>query len=353
MEIEFQNTEKDYIDFNKILIKQRFQRFQITIVLLLVSILIFFSDDLKHSNFQNCLITIAIYLVVVSVYFYFLPLWSANRKLSKSLIENSFSVEKRKFTITDEGLRTEGTGYDLLRNWDSIKTARRKGKFVQIVTAGDGSVILSEKWFSSEVELSNFLGLIQSKITYQPQAKIINPKYSSASFGAKKPPYLLGLLCIIPLIGAFVGAGLLLYGIFVYKDKWIIIIGAAGILFTVGLYSSLDYSSTHNDTFKKLWIETDKDELNGLVKQIEFYKIQSGHYPDSLKQMDLKGENINIFDPLLISSGDKNGIYNYHRIGKKYTLFSSGIDKIPNTADDIYPSLQIDTSKIGLIINRR
>ena len=60
MEIEFQNTEKDYIDFNKILIKQRFQRFQITIVLLLVSILIFFSDDLKHSNFQNCLITIAI-----------------------------------------------------------------------------------------------------------------------------------------------------------------------------------------------------------------------------------------------------------------------------------------------------
>jgi len=350
MQIEFQNTEKDYIDFNKLQIRQKSQRFQIPIVLVLAGIVAFFSGD--HSNLQNLLITITIYLIAVAFYFYFLPLWRANKKLSKSLIENSFSIEKRKITISDEGLRTEGTGYDLLRNWDSIRSAQRKGKFVQIITASNGFIILSERWFSSEVELSNFIGSIQSKITYRPQNTTTNPKHSSTNFGAKKPPYLLGLLCLIPLIGAFVGAGLLLYGIFVYKDKWIIIIGAAGIIFTVALYGSLDYSTTHNDAFKKLWAESDKGELNGLVKQIEFYKIQNGVYPDSLQQLDLKGEFTNISDPLLTFSGDKNAIFNYHKIGKKYTLFSSGVDKKPNTADDIYPSLQIDTSKIGLIIKK-
>jgi predicted PurR-regulated permease PerM len=54
-----------------------------------------------------------------------------------------------------------------------------------------------------------------------------------------KPPYLLGLLCLIPLVGAFVGLGLLLLGLLKYKDKWLSIIGAAGILFTVLVYSML------------------------------------------------------------------------------------------------------------------
>jgi hypothetical protein len=35
-----------------------------------------------------------------------------------------------------------------------------------------------------------------------------------------KLPYLLGFLCLIPLVGAFVGLDLLLYGLIRYKDKW-------------------------------------------------------------------------------------------------------------------------------------
>ena len=66
-----------------------------------------------------------------------------------------------------------------------------------------------------------------------------------------KPPYLLGLLCIIPLIGAFVGLGLLLYGILKYKDKWLSIIGGAGILWTIVVYSTLSYAGKHNPVFTK------------------------------------------------------------------------------------------------------
>jgi hypothetical protein len=66
-----------------------------------------------------------------------------------------------------------------------------------------------------------------------------------------KPPYLLGLLCLIPLVGAFVGLGLLLYGLIKYKDKWLSIIGAAGILLTVLVYGSLFYAMKNAPIFKK------------------------------------------------------------------------------------------------------
>jgi hypothetical protein len=49
----------------------------------------------------------------------------------------------------------------------------------------------------------------------------------------QRPPYWLGLLCLIPLVGAFVGLGLLLYGIIKYKDKWLVMIGAFGIAWTI------------------------------------------------------------------------------------------------------------------------
>ena len=100
-----------------------------------------------------------------------------------------------------------------------------------------------------------------------------------------KPPYLLGLLCLIPLVGAFVGIGLLLYGLIKYKDKWLSIIGVLGIVWTIAIYSTLIYSSKHSSIFKKGFADISQNQLNSLIKNIEFYKIQHGQYPDSLKQL--------------------------------------------------------------------
>lgn len=136
------------------------------------------------------------------------------------------------------------------------------------------------------------------------------------------PPYLLGLICIIPLVGAFVGLGLLLYGILKYKDKWLVIIGAGGIIWT---------------------------------KDIEFYKLVHGTYPDSLKQLLDDDKLAPINDP---AQGMKIKIkspsyYNYEKIGDKYLIFSSGQDGIPKTSDDLFPKIKItDSTKIGLIKNR-
>jgi hypothetical protein len=169
-----------------------------------------------------------------------------------------------------------------------------------------------------------------------------------------KSPYLLGLLCLLPLIGALVGIGLILYGIFKYKDKWLVAIGIGGLIITIGFYSFLFYNLKYGVNTAKGFATISQNELNSLVKNIEFYKIENGVYPDSLEQLRKPDEVININDPLLIRKMDNNikTTFQYEKIGNKYTLFSVGIDGVPNTADDIYPTiLDADSSKFGLIKN--
>jgi hypothetical protein len=171
-----------------------------------------------------------------------------------------------------------------------------------------------------------------------------------APYRNSKPPYLLGLLCLIPLIGAFVGVGLLLYGLIRYKDKWLCIIGVSGIAFTVLVYSLLSYAGKNASIFKEQFAQLSQMQLNSVVKNIEFYKIQHGQYPESLKQLRVEDQFAPIFDPIQLNQHRQNTNFNYERLGDKYTLFSSGQDGIPHTKDDLYPDIQIsDSTKIGLI----
>ena len=168
-----------------------------------------------------------------------------------------------------------------------------------------------------------------------------------------KPPYLLGLLCLIPLVGAFVGLGLLLYGLIKYKDKWLSIIGAAGILWTIIFYSALFYAGTHVSVFRKGFEDISQMQLNSLVKNVEYYKLVHGQYPDSLKQLLEDDKLAPINDAAQGMKIKGNTYYNYEKIGDRYSLFSSGQDGIPNTKDDLFPQVKItDSSKIGLIRQR-
>lgn len=171
--------------------------------------------------------------------------------------------------------------------------------------------------------------------------------------GKLKPPYLLGLLCLIPLVGAFVGLGLLLYGLFKYKDKWLSIIGAAGILWTILIYSSLFYAGKNATVFKKGFEDISQMQLNSLVKYIEYYKLIHGQYPDRLEQLREDDKLAPINDAAQGMNTKGQVFYNYERIGDKYSLYSSGQDGIPNTKDDLIPQVPItDSSNIGLMKHR-
>jgi hypothetical protein len=91
-------------------------------------------------------------------------------------------------------------------------------------------------------------------------------------------------------------------------------------------------------------------QLNGLVQNIEFYKLQHAQYPDSLPQLRAAYPFVPIDDALQESHLLRNSYYNYKKIGDKYTVFSSGLDGIPHTSDDLFPQVDIpDSTKIGLI----
>ncbi|MFT3701536.1 MAG: type II secretion system protein GspG [Agriterribacter sp.] len=168
-----------------------------------------------------------------------------------------------------------------------------------------------------------------------------------------KFPYLVGLICIIPLIGAFVGLVLLILGLTKYRDKWLVIIGVAGIIWTILIYSFLFFAIKNAKVFKEGFSTISQMQLDRLVKDIEFYKLQHGQYPDKLSQLLNDDPQSQIYDPIELNQMRKNREYNYEKIGDKYVLFSSGQDGIPNTKDDLFPKIIInDSSKIGLIENK-
>jgi len=148
-----------------------------------------------------------------------------------------------------------------------------------------------------------------------------------------------GWLGLIPLVGGFVGIGLIILGIFKYRDKKLIIIGTAALLFTVVIYSSLFYMTAYSDTVGKGTAKISEKFLNSLVKDIEFYKLKNGSYPDNLEQLRSNDDIVQIYDPILTRRpGEKETKFNYKKTGNTYILFSSGLDRMPNTKDDIYPT---------------
>ena len=171
-----------------------------------------------------------------------------------------------------------------------------------------------------------------------------NNKLSDSSKVANKPPYLLGLLGFIPLVGFFVGIGLTLYGLIKYKDKKLVIIGVLCMLFTVFLYSFMIFGLDKFSKVKESWAELSQHQINELVKDVEYYKLQNGKYPESLKQLS----NVNIQDPVKGLNAREKDVFIYKNLGDKYLLFSVGLDGKPNTKDDIYPKVK-PNSNIGWI----
>ena len=136
-------------------------------------------------------------------------------------------------------------------------------------------------------------------------------------------------------------------GVVKYKDKRLIFIGCLAIFFTVAIYGFLYYLTYYSDFGKREFAEIAQKKLNNLVPEIEFFKLKKGRYPDSLEQLLEVNELTDFSDPVSGNGGDNYRPFNYKKIGQHYTLFSSGIDQIINTNDDIYP--RVDTGHLGLI----
>lgn len=165
----------------------------------------------------------------------------------------------------------------------------------------------------------------------------------------QKPPYKLGLLGIIPLVGFFVGLGLVLYSAFRYKDRKLTFIGIAGMAWTVIVYSLLFRYMFSGPGANAATIEFSKNSLTTLVKNIEFYRIQHNEYPDSLEQAVTPKEAYLLIDPINAFERHTPSKFEYKNLGEHYLLFSVGKDGKANTGDDLYPIIDSTNNKNGWI----
>jgi hypothetical protein len=362
MEIEYQNTKADFIEFGKSFLIKRIQKGKILVFSTILVISLAAGLTGTPFNWFTFAVSFAIFSIFYFVVNYLFPLFKIHRQTDIKLKDQS-SLEKKRMIVGDEGIKVESESKTSFFKWESIKKVNSNNKFIWLGVGDKRSILLSKKYFVSEDQATSFLGHIQimiiktngastsSNIEYHESSQRTANTSISDLIERSKPPYLLGLLCIIPLVGAFVGFGLLMYGIFKYKDKWLVIIGAAGIVWTIYVYSSLNYDRNSKEVRDGL-AKSSQMEINGLMKDIEFYKLKNSVYPDSLEQISQDDQMVSIIDPLQAFGSDKkkNTKFNYQKVGNHYYLYSSGLDGIPNTNDDIYPQVAAsDSSKFGLI----
>jgi len=340
MELQFQLSKADLIKFYKLYLRDLIQRRSAVLIVLMIILLIpLAGNTILWSKFLFALIASP---VIVLTLVYYLPLSIALIRLNSSWAKHPSWFEQKNLTVVDEGIKIESATKHDIWKWVAIKAIYSNKGFIYFTLIDNRRIIpIPRTAFKSESEAINFLGLIQSKRFQILEVLAWN------NIQRSKPPYLLGLLCFIPLVGAFVGFGLLMYGIFKYKDKWLIIIGIAGILFTIGVYSSQMYDLKFGKETGKAFAQISQMQLNTLMKDIEFYKIKHGAYPDSLAQISKDDPMVSIDDPIQSRTG-KSINYNYQKMGDHYYLFSSGIDGIPKTRDDLYPEVAAtDSAKFG------
>jgi len=307
------------------------------------AVIIFLIDLTIYAYLQIFVVPTIVISLILFFPFFVIPYYVQRAKLKRAFDGAVF--KKKIYRPFASGIEINGEEGDAFLRYESVKNAGKTSRYLFLISSDGDYHILPKRCFPTLSEADRFLQLVRSGIGTVKGVKIKEPF-------AFKPIYLVGVICLIPLIGAIAGVVLIILGIAHYKDRVFVFIGAFGIIFTVVVYGSLFYFSQNSDLAKSGFAQMAQSEINDLVKDIEFYKMQHGTYPDSLKQLVDKNSTISIYD---VSQWDsKTGkdlpLYHYEKTGNKYLLCSPGLDGIMNTTDDIYPTLtNSDTSKLGFI----
>jgi Type II secretion system (T2SS), protein G len=177
-------------------------------------------------------------------------------------------------------------------------------------------------------------------------------------------PFVMALLGFIPLIGIPFAITAIVVGIN-RKSALAPIIGLLGIASTVAIYGTLFYQGFKpNGAMQDSWNKVAAQQLNGLVPEVEYFKLQRGRYPGSLADLKQLGAHSVFFD-----TGDFTKIWSqswsspqtarqsyFYQLtadGQHYYLRSVGVDGQAFTTDDILPTLPTDERlKTGLVIDR-
>lgn len=176
-------------------------------------------------------------------------------------------------------------------------------------------------------------------------------------------------LSFIPGLGVFFGVAAVIMAFIGFANKkrqaWLVmLLGVLGIAFTIALYSTLFYMAFEQKggIYSKLWGQMAEQNLAKTVKDIEFYKLRHGQYPENIKQLEAElqpAEKMDVIDvshmSLQMATGGGNNYFYYELTPdhSHYYLLGTGEDGKAFTADDVVPNLGAEQNgNIGLLIKK-
>ena len=222
MQIEFQITHRDYTLFLK---RLYFKKYLIKQLIWIIIISLFLGNPMGYgkpfelwSLILNSLI-VAIVLLSVLILIPFLISKFRTRKYLKTRP----LTEQKTIALHEDGINVPTTDGNLFWKWESLKSADIVTGFVYVTLFNNKYYFIPLCSFASENEAVNFLGVLKNGIL-KVRGKSMERKVRNL--------YYWGLVGFIPNFGAIAGIILIAKGI-EYKNKNLILIGIADILFTV------------------------------------------------------------------------------------------------------------------------
>lgn len=334
MQIEFQAREDDYKKFLTSYFFKRNLAKRLALLIILSLWIGSFRESGQPFILTTFLLKAAVASLILFVIFVLTPYVIAKVNFNKALKTNLLT-KLQIISTNDEGITVTTENENTFWKWETLKNAEITNGYLFISLFTNKFYLIPSNAFSNNNEITNFFGVIKSNI---------QKVHGGNKFRKVKNLYYWGLVGFIPNFGVIAGIILIIKG-FDYNKIGLILVGMADILFTVFFWMVL-FPLLNPNGFK----DVSQMQLNSLVKNVEFYKLQNGQYPDSLQQLLKDDKFAPINDAIQMNKRRQNIYYNYEKVGDKYLLFSSGQDGIPNTVDDLYPAFSSkDSSKIGLI----
>jgi hypothetical protein len=155
--------------------------------------------------------------------------------------------------------------------------------------------------------------------------------------------YWLSLLGLIPIFGLLIGIFLLIYSSIKFRNLKLALVIVCNLTIGFGLMQINNYYLTQEMKFGETsnigFSYFAQKNLDSIQVKLEMYKDYTGAYPDSLMELKRIFPKLDIEDPLLQVNdmGTKRRQFYYENKGESYIVFSSGIDRIPHTKDDLFP----------------
>ena len=222
MEIEFQNSQQDFNHFLKsyYLKKDLYKRL---LVLIALSLLVAISKDTNQPfilfNFVFKFFIAAIILLLV---FSLIPYAISKLKFQKALKTKPLT-ELQTIKLNENGIDVITKNENLFWRWETLNKADIVDEYLFFTLFTNEIYIIPLKFFASNNEAVNFLGVIKNSIL-KVKGKSKERKIRNL--------YYWGFVGLLPNFGVIAGIVLIVKG-FKYNNTNLVLIGSADILFTV------------------------------------------------------------------------------------------------------------------------